>query len=392
MKKGSILGGTLLVAGTCIGGGMLALPVLTSLGGFVPSLVLYLICWGFMTCTGLLLLEVCQWMEGETNIVSMAEHTLGAAGKYATWGIYLFLFYCLTLAYIVGCANFLGQFISLPEWSNPLIFVTLFAPFVFAGAQVVGRINALFMFGLGIFYFAFVLLGFKHVNPELLMRKNWTLSLAALPIAFTSFGFQGIVPTLSNYMNHNINKTRVAIILGSFIPFITYIIWEWLILGIVPTDGPGGLAEALQHGDNAIKPLKNFINTPTVYIVGQYFAFFALSTSFFGVTLGFLDFLADGLKIKKTRKGKLLLSFLVFIPPLIIGMIYPNIFLEALDYAGGFGCALLLGLLPILMVWVGRYRMGLKSTGVLKGGRLLLLILLSFVVFEVGYELFLKIF
>ncbi|HKZ00308.1 MAG TPA: aromatic amino acid transport family protein, partial [Rhabdochlamydiaceae bacterium] len=54
---GHLLGGILLVAGTSIGVGMLALPVATAAGGFVPSLLIYLICWIFMMCTGLLILE-----------------------------------------------------------------------------------------------------------------------------------------------------------------------------------------------------------------------------------------------------------------------------------------------------------------------------------------------
>ena len=41
--KGSVFGGSLLVAGTSIGGGMLALPVLTSLAGFIPSFIVYLL-------------------------------------------------------------------------------------------------------------------------------------------------------------------------------------------------------------------------------------------------------------------------------------------------------------------------------------------------------------
>jgi tyrosine-specific transport protein len=37
-RPGKILKGALLVAGTCMGGGMLALPVQMSQGGFIPSL------------------------------------------------------------------------------------------------------------------------------------------------------------------------------------------------------------------------------------------------------------------------------------------------------------------------------------------------------------------
>ena len=92
---------------------------------------------------------------------------------------------------------------------------------------------------------------------------------------------------------------------------------------------------------------------------------------------------------KKTAKGKTILAFLVFLPPLAISYFYPKIFLTALGYAGGFGCAALLGLLPILMVWSGRYRMNLTSKYSLIGGKPLLLALLLFVVAEIFVQLML---
>lgn len=386
--KRRFVGGTLLVAGTCIGGGMLALPVLTSLGGFIPSLLIYFLCWLFMACTGLLLLEVCHWMEGDTNIISMAERTLGNKGKIFAWVLYLFMFYCLTLAYISGCGDLVTQVLPIPDWAGSLIFVALFAPFVFAGAKVVGRINTALMLGLGISFFTFVLIGASFVNTDNLQHKNWSLSLLALPIAFTSFAYQGIVPTLSRFMQYDFKRTRLVILVGSFLPFMTYVIWEWLILGIVPSYGPNGLVETLERGGNAVQPLKYFIQNPNVYVVGQSFAFFALTTSFFGVTLGLFDFLADGLKIKKDTRGKVILSTLVFLPPLLLAIFYPHVFLVALDYAGGYGSALLLGLLPILMVWSGRYYLKLPSKYTLPGGRILLSVLIAFVLFEVVFETF----
>lgn len=388
-KSGSLLGGVLLVAGTSIGGGMLALPILTSLGGFIPSLVIYLLCWICMACTGLLFLEVSQWMRKESNIMTMAKETLGALGEWAAWALYIFLFYCLTLAYIVGCGNLVVELFGgqIPDWLGPLLFLLLSVPFVYAGAHVVGKLNFFLMAGLGISFFTFVALGWQTVRPEFLVYRNWTLSLLGLPIAFTSFAYQGIIPTLVTYFHHDLTKARKAILIGSFIPLITYVIWQWLILGNVPTYGPGGLAEALAKGQNAVQPLKHFIQNPLVYVVGQYFAFFALVTSFFGVTLGLVDFLADGLRIKKDSAGKALLCLLVFLPPLCLALIYPHIFLVALDYAGGFGCALLLGLLPVLMVWWGRYVQKRSSEYSLPGGKVSLILLGLFILFELACEL-----
>lgn len=388
MKHGSVMGGALLVAGTSIGGGMLALPVITGPGGFFPSLMLYFFCWLFMVCTGLLFLELSLWLHQDANIVTMAEKTLGVPGKALAWVLYLFLFYSLTLAYLVGCGDLASALFggSINECMGTLLFAFLTAPILYAGARFIGSLNAWFMTGLFFFYFAFVFLGHSYVNPDFLMYRNWLVSLGALPIVFTAFAYQGIVPSLIAYLGYNAQKTRLAIILGSIMPLIGYIIWQWLILGIVPIEGPNGLMDALKKGQTAVYPLRNFIGSPWIYVVGQFFAFFALITSFFGVTLGLMDFLADSLKIKKDQKGKLLLCVLIFIPPLVISLIHPGLFLQALDLAGGFGCALLLGLLPILMVWRGRYHLGYTSSLPLPGGRFVLVLLFLFVLFEIAFE------
>lgn len=367
---------------------MLALPVLTSPAGFFPSLSVFLVCWIFMLCTGLLFLEVCLWMQGETNIISMARRTLGFTGQVAAWILYLLLFYCLTVAYIVGCGNLVSEmsYGMISDRLGPLVFVLLFSPVVFAGVRLIGRLNMWFMGGLALLYVIFVGLGYRYVNTSLLFHADWSRTFFTLPIVFTAFAYQGIVPSLTSYMNRDVKKIRLCIVIGTFIPLVTYFIWQWLIMGIVPAEGPGGLEEALARGDNAVNPLKNFLENPSVYLVGRYFAFFALATSFLGVSVGLLDFLADGFKIEKNGYGRFIICLMIFIPTLLIAVSFPHIFLNALEYAGGFGCALLLGLLPILMVWSGRYYLGYQSETSLPGGRFVLGILAAFVVLEIGFE------
>lgn len=387
-KTGSLLGGILLVAGTCIGGGMLALPVLTALGGFIPTLVIYVLCWALMAATGLLFLEICHNMEGEVNFITMAEQTLGKAGKAITWTVYLFLFYCLCVAYVVGCGHLVTEIIDVSPSMGSVIFVALFSPIIFAGSRFVGRINAVLMIGLGVSFLGFIALGHNYVNPEFLTEKNWALSTLALPIAFTSFGYQGIVPTLSTYFGKDLRRTRIAILIGSFLPFFAYAIWEWLILGIVPVHGPGGLQEALMNGQNAVQPLKYFIQNPTVYFVGQNFAFFALTTSFLGVAISLQDFLSDGFQVSKSNLNTIAMTALVFLPPLAIALINPNIFLVALDIAGGFGAAIILVLLPISMAWAARYKLGWKGTRCLPGGKAILIVMALFVLFEIALDIY----
>lgn len=388
-NKPSLLVGTLLIAGTCIGGGMLALPVVTSVTGFIPSICIFLLCWLAMSGTGLLFLEILQWMHQEANIVSMAQVILGRFGKIIAWVLYLFLFYSLNIAYIVESGKIVVGFMNdgIADWMGPVIFLMLFAPCILIPTALAGKINMGLMIGLILSYLGFIVLGSSYVNLKLLAFADWSVALNALPIAFTSFAYQGIIPTLVTYLDYDIKRARKAILMGSFIPFIAYTIWQALIMGIIPVEGANGLAEARLNDLNAIQPMKYFVDNIYVYVLGQFFAFFALVTSFLGVTLGLRDFLADGLNIKKSMSGKILITSLIFIPPLFIAVIYPHIFLIMLEYAGGIGCALLLGLLPVLMVWRGRYHFHFKGIPQLFGGKWILALLATFVIFEVVQEL-----
>lgn len=385
-----IASGALLVAGTAVGAGMLGLPVSTAMGGFWPSMLLYLACYLFMTITGLLLLEACLWMPKDANIVSLSSHLLGRRGKFASWFLYLFLFYCLTVAYITGGGALVQAAFPLPisQISGILFFVVCFTPIVAKGAKAVDRVNFIFMLGLIFTYFFFVFSGLDHVQPKLLQRHNLTEAFHALPIVFTSFSFQGLIPTLTGYMDRKPKLIRRSIWWGTSLAFVIYIIWQYLILGIVPLEGENGLLQAKELGQSAIIPLKYFVKSSLVYTVGQLFSFFALTTSFLGVSLGLLDFLADGLKLHKTGFDRAKLFCLVFIPPLIIALVKPDLFLIALTFAGGIGCALLLGLIPILMVIRGRYYKGLGlQYQQVRGGKILFTLLILFVLFELLIEI-----
>jgi tyrosine-specific transport protein len=389
-----VLGGILLVAGTSIGAGMLALPVVTAAGGFFPALFIYLLCWFFMTCTGLLLLELCLEMPPGANLVSIAECYLGFKGKIVAWALYLFLFYCLSVAYISGGGGLLLGWLnlSLPAWAGNFLFTLLLAPFVYRGAKMVDQLNHFLMAGLILSFLVFVALCLPEVQLEPLSRSNWKASLIALPVVFTSFSYQGIIPSLTHYLKRDAKSIRLAIIGGTTVAFLIYLLWEILILGVLPFEGESGLAKAKELGLTAVAPLKDALHSPLIPFWGQVFAFFAITTSFLGVTLGLIDFLADGLK--KTKKGwpHVQLALLTFGPPLAIAVIYPSLFLTALNFAGGIGCALLLGLLPTLMVWIARYRSKSPFTAPeqLSGGKKVLAFLFLFVLFEVALELWME--
>jgi tyrosine-specific transport protein len=382
-RLGHVVGGTLLVSGITIGVGMLALPLATAEGGFLPAVVIYIICWLFMLATGLLTLEACIWMPKDSNFLTLANRLLGFPGKVFCLVLYLFLFICLMIAHVAGGGSVIDQITekTFPHWINIFIYVLIFSPVVYLGTLWVDRLNLLLMLGIGISYLIFVFSAVPHLQIDYLQGGNWTRSWAALPVIFTAFGYQNIIPTLMTYLERDVRKVRLAIILGTSIPLCIYLIWELCILGIIPKES---LVQAFHKGQNAVTPLGTSLKAPFLLSVGQIFAFFALSASTNGIAIAFVDFLADGLKVKKKGMAKLGLCAFVFLIPALVAIIQPDIFIKALDVAGGFGVALLLGALPVAMIWSGRYykKYSLENQQ-LPGGKFLLSLLMVFVLIEI---------
>lgn len=365
---------------------MLALPVATAEGGFLPAILIYFLCWCFMLCTGLLLLEVCSWMPKDSNFITMSERLLGPIGKDVCWAVYLFLFFTVMIAHVVGGGAILGEISgqAIPVWLSTIIYVALFSPVVYLGTLWVDRLNITLMLGVYISYILFIIVACRFVDFSHYSRLEWPKALIALPVLFTAFTYQVIIPTLMTYMNRNVKKVRLAIILGTSIPLIVYIVWEGLILGIVPVEG---LIDAAAKGQTAVIPLKELLQSTLVFKIGKAFAFFTLTTSYIALSLAYLDFLADGFKIKKVGIKKALLCLAVFVPPTLIGLTYPDIFLKALGYAGGISCAILFGLYPPLMAWMGRYVKKYSYKPQLPGGKVAIVILIAFVLFELWIEI-----
>ena len=373
---GHVVGGTLLIAATTIGVGMLGLPVATGPGGFVPATFVYILTWFFMLCTGLLLLEVCTWMPAEANLITMTHRLLGPVGKAVCWVVYLFLFLTAMIAHVSAGGSTLVDILNLsfglalPQSLGMVVYVLIFSPIVYLGTRSVDRFNLLMMTGVLITYVLFIVLSAGKVDVNLLKFADWSKAWPALPVLFTAFTYQLIIPTLMTYMDRNVKKVRLSIILGSSIPLVVYLIWELLILGIIPVDA---LIQAKARGETAVMPLKELLQNPWVFKIGSWFAFLVLTTSYIALSLAFLDFVADGLKIKKEGIKKVALCLGIFIPPMVVAMLYPDIFIIALEYAGGISCALLFGLLPPVMVWIGRYLKKYEHKNIqLPGGKLVL--------------------
>jgi len=379
MKIKEFISVSLLISGTTIGAGMLAIPLVTASSGFFVAFFITFLVWLFMFLTGLLFLEVTLWMHKDANILSISKRFLKNKGQFIAGSTFVFLYYCLMVAYFAAGAPLLAAFfeavfqITLKGWIVYAVFGLFFGIIVGIGIKFVDRVNYILMISLFISYVALVIAGSKNISFERLYYVNWTNVFYAAPILFSAFGYHNVIPSLTFHFKQNEKLMRYSIFLGTIIPFIIYIFWQYLIIGVLPIDI---IQNTLQAGKPITEALQFITGIPWLQAMGRIFALFAIITSMLGVSFSVVDFLGDGLKMKRYGKDRFVLCLLTFIPPFILTALNPSIFVLAIGIAGGFGEAILNGILPILLVWVGRYNKKLKSVYSLFGGRITLAILL----------------
>ncbi len=398
-KSFSFLGAVLIAAGTSIGAGMLALPVLTGLAGFWPAVIIYLASWIVVTYASFMLLEVNLSMGYEANLLSMAKSTLGPVGKIITFATYIFLFYSVSVAYLSVSGSLINSLLfvlfktTFSNWVGISLSFLLYAPALYSGTRVVANTNFVLVFGIVVSYALLITLGAHYINIDYLMHSDWKYTLMGIPVIATSFTFQNVIPSLTTYLKRDFTLLKWVIILGGLIPLIIYVIWEWFVLGILPIDGPVGIRSLLQNGQPASAALKSLIQNNLVITFNQTFAFCAIATSYLGVILSLFDFLADGFNIKKTGSGKLILCSLIFIPPFVMAILFPKIFLMALSYAGSFGCVTLFIIIPALMLWSNRYKRKVKSAFTTIGGKpsLIFMVLIGLTIIVLQFLLTFKV-
>ncbi len=356
------IGSILMILGTSVGAGMLALPVVTANESFSMSFILLVFAWFLMTLGAFSLLEISLWLKPDTNLSSMAKNTLGPWGKLFTWLIYLFLLYSLICAYLSGISGILQGLlldihVPVSQTFSTLLSLLLFGSLVYRGIASVDLLNRILMLTKLISYFILVILIAAHINLHAPFQGKYTFQANTFMVMLTSFGYAIIIPSLRTYLKSDRALLIKVILIGSLLPLIIYSIWIFAIQGIIEKTGAAGLVNMAQSSNTTgllMSSISAKMHTSIVAYMAKLFISICALTSFLGVSVALTDFIADGLNSKKYGKPAIKVYAISYLPPLLIVLIAPNIFINALSYAG-VGCLFLLIILPFLMLYAGRY-------------------------------------
>ena len=352
------VGSTLLVAGTMIGAGMLAMP-LTSAGiGFGFTLVLLLGLWALLTFSALLFVELYQTAESDAGIGTLAEQYFGKAGRIIATAVLIIFLYALIAAYVSGGGSLLKDLLpeSFGDKVSILLFTVIFGSFIVIGTHSVDKINRVLFFVMLTAFAVVLSLMLPEIKFDNLMATpiDNALIISASPVFFTAFGFHGSIPSLNKYLDGNVKALRISILAGSAITLCAYILWQMSTHGLLTQNEFLQILKEDATLNGLVKATLAITGSNMIAGAVKLFSTLALVTSFLGVGLGLLECIEDLLKRSfNVTAGRISLGLLTFIPPLVFALFYPEGFILALGYAGQM-FAFYAIVLPVSLVWKAR--------------------------------------
>lgn len=352
-STGKVITTSLIVTGNMLGAGILALPIDLGPAGLFPAVLGALGVWALMTCTGLIIARQPFLAQNRNaDLPTFFEVVLGPVGKWVSVAANLVIFYGLLTAYLAGVASVLVESlgIAVPGWVALVGYfcvATLFASF---GDAVLRNGATVFMTVMWGLFAVLVVMVVPHFEGHGARGVDLVFFTSALPILVVAFNFHNVIPTLCRVLDHDRRSITRAIWLGSGLGLTMTLIWTVAAMLTLPMESANGvdIISAFRLNEPATVPLSRLIITRTFLDVSVAFAVVAMTTAYMATGVAMLSFLRDvGGRMGRNR---LVVWLTAFVPPLAVGALYPNIFIDALNVVGGIGVGSLFGILPGLLL------------------------------------------
>jgi amino acid permease len=226
---------TFTLTGTIIGAGILGLPYVFAKSGFLAGLFWLITIGAVMIFVNLCLGEIALRTKGRHQLAGYAKKYLGPWGQRAMFFAVLFGIYSALLAYLVGEGESLSKL--LPGNIDPLIlgigFWIVMTLLLKEGLKGLKKIETWGVLAIIAIIVSIVIRFSSQVQTPHLMI--WNQSHFILPIGIVIFALMGFtsIPELREEIRGKEKFLKKAIIIGSLIPIILYILFSATIIGIL---------------------------------------------------------------------------------------------------------------------------------------------------------------
>lgn len=346
-KQPSLFGGACIIAGVCVGAGMLGLPASGAGAWTIWTIMAITFTMLVMTFSGWLLLDVYKDYDLRASFNTVTQNILGNKMNVINNIAVYFVGGILLYAYITASGgileNLTHSWIDLGEFGSriwSIIFVGCFSFFVWHSTRLVDRISVILILFMAISFVLSIFGLITNLNVSYLFDTQNTTGtdyakyvLAVFPVALTSFGYHHSVSSMRAYYG-NEKQAKYAISIGTFIALVLYLLWVISIFGVLPREKFGPIIVSNSELDVLLDSIGNILETSYIKQMLNAFSIAAILSSFIGVGLGTFDFLADFFKFDDNKSGRTKAWAVTFLPPLFFSLLSPLGFLKAIGYAG----------------------------------------------------------
>jgi len=334
----------MLVVGTTVGGGFLAMPYFAAPAGFVPAVAISVAAWAFLAASGILVSETLMrtWARSSGRAVSLLSATteyLGAKWGYITAVSFFVMMNCTLVSQLAKCGS-LANFFSNGAISHVMgAFVTAAVIGAVSFSRMAAKVNAVATVGIFASFLAICVFGVQNLSPSKLAFMNFAAALPALPGLVQLYTYGECLPTIVDMLRGDRKRIRRVILLGTTVPLAMYTLW--LIVSLAQSGawaGSSDLAQTLLESGG---------------ILGSATASVAVTASISTLIGGYLAlsrFCADALKKKTVTHSKSVIA-LTLIPSLLFAFKGPEVYFSALKFSGAVVVVILWGLIPPLMAY-----------------------------------------
>lgn len=312
------------LTGTVIGAGFLGIPYVVAKSGFFIGLG-----WMFLISMMMLLInlnigEICLSTKTVHQIPGYASKYLGKKTKIFIFLAAIFGLYAALIAYLLGEGESLSFiFTSSTRYAllAGIIFWFLVAIITFGGIRRFKRVEPLAVLAVFLVTLLLGIINWNKINFSNLTYTN--PSFLFLPFGVVLFAFLGIsaIPEMRRVLIKNEKLMKKAIIIGSLVPLIVYILFTIIVLGL--------------FGQN-VEEIATISFGKTVTLLGM----FTMFTAFLALNLALQDTYRFDFSLSQ-KKAWLLATFLPLFFFLIIKIFNLADFVKILSLGGAISGGLL---------------------------------------------------
>ncbi len=330
------------LVGTIVGAGILAIPYVVAQSGFLLGFIITVVLGLSLLLLNLMTGEVVLRTKKQHQLTGYAERYLGLAGKRLMMFSMVFGIYGALTAYLIGEGETLK---ALFGWGHPLwyslIFFGLAFFVIYQGVKAAGKVDLILIILLLTIVAVIGIFSYKNIVLENLTYFNWTKFF--VPYGVILFALAGItsIPEMQEVVGEQKKKMKKAIIIGSVIPIILYILFAFIVVGVIGLHN----FEVLQPNERIATVALSIYSSPIFGILANCIAVLSMFTSFLSLSIALIEMYEYDYVLPHT--SALVLTFSI---PLLITLLKLSTFITIIALTGAVAGGLQ-SILIIFMFW-----------------------------------------